>query len=59
MTIFWSITVAILLVVGGLLTGIHIAHRNSDNKIMFFENAKDRDGTIFMFLCYIHACFNY
>ena len=52
MTIFWLITVAILLLVGGLLTGIHIANRNTDNKTIFFENAKDRDGTIFMFLCF-------
>lgn len=38
--------------VGGLITGIHIGNRNSDNKMMLFENAKDRDGTIFMFLCF-------
>lgn len=52
MNIFLLITVAIALLVGGLITGIHIGNRNSDNKMMLFENAKDRDGTIFMFLCF-------
>lgn len=52
MNIFLMITLAIAILVGGILTGIFFANRNDGNKVMFFENAKDRDGTIFMFLCF-------
>ena len=54
MNVFLWITVAVAMFVGGILVAILATKRNSgNNRLMFFENAKDRDGTIFMFLCFI------
>ncbi len=52
MNILLIVTAAIAFLVGGLIIGIYITNRKSENKVMFFENAKDRDGTLFMFLCF-------
>ena len=53
MTIFLLITVGVAMFAGGILVTVLATKRNDANKVMFFENAKDRDGTIFMFLCFI------
>ena len=53
MSMFLLITVGLAMFVGGILVTVLATKRNSYNKVMFFENAKDRDGTIFMFLCFI------
>ena len=53
MSVFLWITVAIAMFVGGIIVTVLATKRNGNNKVMFFENAKDRDGTIFMFLCFI------
>jgi len=52
LNIFLLITLAVAVLVAGVLAGVFIANRNGGNKVLFFENAKDRDGTIFMFLCF-------
>ena len=52
MNIWLLITVAVAMFVGGIIATVLATKRNSENKVMFFENAKDRDGTIFMFLCF-------
>ena len=53
MSVFLWITVAVAMFVGGIIVTILATKRNcGNNKVMFFENAKDRDGTIFMFLCF-------
>lgn len=54
MIVFLWITGGIAMFVGGILVAILATKRNSgNNRLMFFENAKDRDGTIFMLLCFI------
>lgn len=55
MSVFLWITVAIAMFVGGIIVTVLATKQNGDNKnkVLFFENAKDRDGTIFMFLCFI------
>ena len=54
MIVFLWITGGIAMFVSGILVAILATKRNSgNNRLMFFENAKDRDGTIFMFLCFI------
>ena len=52
MSVFLWLTLAVAMFVGGIIVTILAAKRNVDNKVLFFENAKDRDGTIFMFLCF-------
>ena len=52
MSVWLFTTIAVALLMGGMMAGVFITKRKSDNKILFFENAKDRDGTIFMFLCF-------
>jgi len=53
MIVFLFLTVGLAMFVGGIIVTVLATKRNSDNKVLFFENAKDRDGTIFMFLCFI------
>lgn len=53
MIVFLFLTIGIAMFVGGIIVTVLATKRNGDNKVMFFENAKDRDGTIFMFLCFI------
>lgn len=54
MSVFLWITVAIAMFAGGIIVTVLATKRNSgNNRLMFFENAKDRDGTIFMLLCFI------
>lgn len=53
MSVFLFITIGVAMFVSGVLVAVLVTKGNDDNKVMFFENAKDRDGTIFMFLCFI------
>lgn len=53
MIVFLFLTVGLAMFVGGIIVTVLATKKNDDNKVMFFENAKDRDGTIFMFLCFI------
>lgn len=53
MIVFLFLTVGLAMFVGGIIVTVLATKRNGDNKVLFFENAKDRDGTIFMFLCFI------
>ena len=53
MIVFLFLTIGLAMFVGGIIVTVLATKRNGDNKVLFFENAKDRDGTIFMFLCFI------
>lgn len=53
MIVFLFLTVGLAMFVGGIIVTVLATKQNDDNKVLFFENAKDRDGTIFMFLCFI------
>ena len=53
MIVFLFLTVGLAMFVGGIIVTVLATKQNGDNKVLFFENAKDRDGTIFMFLCFI------
>lgn len=52
MNIFLLITIGIAMFVGGIIVTVFATRRRSYNRVLFFENAKDRDGTLFMFLCF-------
>ena len=53
MIVFLFITIGVAMFVGGVIVTVLATKRNDENEVMFFENAKDRDGTIFMFLSFI------
>lgn len=55
MIVFLCLTIGLAMFVGGVIVTVLVTKRNGDNKnkVLFFENAKDRDGTIFMLLCFI------
>lgn len=53
MIVFLFLTIGLAMFVGGIIVTVLATKQNGDNKVLFFENAKDRDGTIFMFLCFI------
>ena len=53
MIVFLFLTIGLAMFVGGIIVTVLATKQNDDNKVLFFENAKDRDGTIFMFLCFI------
>lgn len=52
MIVFLILTIGLAMFVGGIIVAVLATQKNENKKVLFFENAKDRDGTIFMFLCF-------
>lgn len=54
MIVFLFMITGLAMFIGGIIVTVLATKRTGDNnKVLFFENAKDRDGTIFMLLCFI------